>query len=101
MMNSRFDKRFHNRLPALVLLFLIAAVPMVVDHFHNHTDSAVHHDCPVYQWESSFHFTFTALFLFIVVLATVRFSAGPHIPAVLPAFHRHFQRRAPPAGHSR
>lgn len=90
-----------NRGAALLLLCLISAIPMVVDQFHNHTDSAVHHDCPVYQWESVFHSTSTVLFLLMVVLIAVRFDAAPGFTTVLPAFRQLFLRRAPPYTHSR
>lgn len=58
----------HSFLP-LFLILLIACLPAVIHHFHNHSDFDVHHDCPVFQWESGFVSLYVWVVLFSFELA--------------------------------
>ncbi len=85
----------------LLVLVMIAILPVVINHFHNHeADTANHPDCPVAQWESTFIATYVLAFTLVVVSSSRRFVPLPLRETFLQTTRRSVRYRAPPSRHA-
>lgn len=88
------------KITALCLILLLATILVGIHHFHNHKDIHVHHDCPVFQWESTFVAMYVLLFCFLVSLTKQYINDPDTYGQVYFVPRRGYNRRAPPLSHS-
>ncbi len=85
---------------AVFILLLLVLIPISIHHFHNHKDIHVHHDCPVYQWISTFVAIYIFFFCFIVIQEKQYIKRHETFFPLYLLTRREYNRRAPPLPYS-